>query len=64
MAELRGAQPPASSNVYTVLALIALLILIAGIVIVIMKAQEITGQSNPWHLVPTETALAWTKMLV
>ena len=62
MAERRGPQAPATSNVYTVLCLIALLMLIAGIIFVVMRSQELFGQSNPWKLV--EVSAGWLTAFV
>ena len=56
MAEIRTAQAPARSNVYTVLALAAALVLIAGIVFVVLESKELTGESNPWKLLPEATS--------
>lgn len=56
MADPRG--PKASSNVYTVLAFLAFLMLGAAIAFVVMEAQELTGKSNPWSLIEPENAMA------
>lgn len=48
---IRTVAPPAKSNIYTVLALAALLSLIVGVAVVWMKSAELFGTSNPFEIV-------------
>lgn len=43
---------PASANIYTVLAVVATIVLIVGIAFVWKTAGEMTGQGNPWYVEP------------
>ncbi|GEM_PF-2295869 len=43
---------PAQANIYTVLAVVATLVLIVGVVFVWKTAGEMTGQGNPWYVEP------------
>ncbi len=43
---------PASPNIYTVLAVVATLVLGFGVGIVINFSSKLTGQSNPWYVEP------------
>lgn len=57
MSQLGGASSgkrvvPAQANIYTVLVVIATLVLIVGIGFVWKTAGEMTGQSNPWYVEP------------
>ncbi len=44
------------SNVYTVLAVIAALVLLAGCIFVAVKSADVTGQGNPFTLVENQGA--------
>ncbi|MEX0777236.1 MAG: hypothetical protein WD042_16150 [Phycisphaeraceae bacterium] len=51
----RSTQTSGSSNVYTVLALIAALVIVAGIVYLAIKGNQLTGQGNPFNVIPQST---------
>lgn len=43
---------PAKMNIYTVLAVVATLVLLAGIGVVWSQSSKLTGQNNPWYVEP------------
>ncbi len=43
---------PARANVYTVLSAIACIALIAASVFIFMRSKDLTGQDNPFYVVP------------
>jgi len=48
------AEPGKSSNVYTVLCVIATVALVAAIAFVWTKSAELTGSANPFQIVSTQ----------
>lgn len=48
----------AGNNIYTVLALVALLVLIAGIVFVAMRSTQVFGTSSPFEIPDVSAAIS------
>ena len=52
---------PAKMNIYTVLAAVATVVLLAGLIFVMNYSSKLTGQGNPWHVEPATADQASVK---